>query len=368
MPGGRTERRIREGIFVIALLIAGAGSAWAQQGRSGESTTETGEIRGTVVDAETERPVAGVSVRVAETGRGVLSRADGSFILTGFEEGEYTLSASRVGYGQVDARVRVEVGRGVDLLLGLRASAIELDGVVVTATGDERRVNDIYHSTSVVDGSRLRRQLSSSLAATLEGEPGVTQRYNGPAAAQPVVRGLTGDRVLVLEDGARTGDIATTAADHAVTIDPLTAERIEVVRGPAGVLYGSNALGGVINVIREEVPRTNPGRVTGTARIQGESVNTGIVAGGAFVAPAGPVVVRAEASGRKAGDTETPLGTLPSTQIDTHDAAGGVAWVGARGYTGAAARHHVMSYGVPGVFNGDTIPGAHAGGVRIELR
>jgi iron complex outermembrane recepter protein len=104
----------------------------------------------------------------------------------------------------------------------------------------------------------MQRQLDMSLAGSLEHLPGVAQQFNGPAASQPVIRGLSGDRVLVLEDGQRTGDLSTTAPDHAVSIDPIGAQRIEVVRGPAGLIYGSNALGGVINVIREDVPRSMP--------------------------------------------------------------------------------------------------------------
>jgi iron complex outermembrane recepter protein len=151
-----------------------------------------------------------------------------------------------------------------------------------------------------------------------------------------VIRGLSGDRVLVLEDGNRTGDIASTASDHAVTIDPLTAERIEVVRGPAGLLYGSNALGGVINVIREDVPRTLPERVTGTASAQGESVNRGFTAGAEVLAPAGPVAVRAGASLRRAGDSRTPLGVLPSSEMEGYNAGAGLGWASS---TPSSCRH-----------------------------
>jgi len=116
---------------------------------------------------------------------------------------------------------------------------------------------------SVLEGRALDRRLAPSLAATIAGEPGVTARSNGPMATQPVIRGLSGDRVLVLEDGQRTGDIATTAPDHAVTIDPMTARRVEIIRGPAGLLFGSNSLGGVVNVVRDDVPTERaapPGR------------------------------------------------------------------------------------------------------------
>jgi iron complex outermembrane recepter protein len=95
-----------------------------------------------------------------------------------------------------------------------------------------------------------------------------------------VIRGLGGDRVLVLEDGARVGDLSSTSGDHALSVDPLNAERIEVVRGPAALLYGSNAIGGVINVIRDEVPSALPDRPTGVLTMQGQSANVGVGAGG----------------------------------------------------------------------------------------
>src|SRR5690606_11183563 len=135
-------------------------------------------------------------------------------------------------------------------------------------------------------------------AATIAHVPGISQRYNGPAASQPVIRGMGGDRVLVLEDGQRTGDLSTTAADHAVSIDPVTAQRVEVVRGPAGLMYGSNALGGVINVVREEVPRTLPESVAGTVALQAESVNQGVSGGTAIVVPHGGLALRGELSAR----------------------------------------------------------------------
>src|SRR5690606_4953324 len=148
----------------------------------------------------------------------------------------------------------------------------------ITAGGRAQRADRAFQPVSVLSGAELQRRLEPSLAATLAGEPGISQRYNGPAASQPVIRGLSGDRVLVLEDGNRTGDVSSTSADHAVSLDPLGAERIEVVRGAAGLLYGSNALGGVINVIREDVPRTRPEQLTGSASLQAESVNEGVAA------------------------------------------------------------------------------------------
>jgi iron complex outermembrane recepter protein len=139
-----------------------------------------------------------------------------------------------------------------------------------------------------------------------------------------------------------------------------------VVRGPAGLMYGSNALGGVINVVREEVPRTLPETLSATLSVHGESVNRGITSGGAATLPLGRAALRAEASARRAGDTRTPLGTLPSTDLRGHDLALGASRVGGWGFAGASYRDQSLDYGVPGEFAGERIPGAHPGGVELR--
>ncbi|HSK18477.1 MAG TPA: TonB-dependent receptor [Longimicrobiales bacterium] len=347
--------------MAAALLLAGAPALGAR-------LPPEALLHGVVVDASTGLPVSSAAVRIRESGRAELSHSDGSFHFDGIPVGTHTLTVERLGYAPLERRIEVSDSAPTRVELRLTPSALHLSAIIVTGAGSERSADASYRSMAVLSDAELRRKLSGSLAATLAGEPGLTQRYNGPVAAQPVVRGLSGDRVLVLEDGQRTGDIAAMSADHAVTIEPLTAERIEVVRGPAGVLYGSNSLGGVINVIREEVPRTAPESVTGMATAQMESVNRGMTAGGTISAPAGPLALRAELSGRTASDTRTPEGDLPGTQLDGYNAGIGASRVWQQGHAGAAVRDYAVTYGVPGTFRGEVIPGGHAGGVEIELR
>lgn len=231
----------------------------------------------------------------------------------------------------------------------------------------------LLRPASVLEGRALDQRRAPSIAATIAGEPGVTARSNGPMATQPVIRGLSGDRVLVLEDGQRTGDIATTAPDHAVTIDPMTARRVEVIRGPAGLLFGSNSLGGVVNVVRDDVPIERQSRwLAGHVSAQGESVNNGGVVQSAVRGGGGPFAYRVGGSWRTAGNTRAPQGTLPFSDLQAHDVGVGVALVDmhtSEGIwrVGAAARDVVSRYGVPGSFDGIVLPGAHDGGVYVDL-
>lgn len=334
----------------------------------GAAVSVPGELTGRIVDRESGAPVPAVAVRVNELGRGDLARGDGGFVLRDLPPGEYTVVVQRVGYATSEIAVTIRPGETTAVTIELRATALPISGLVVTTSGAARAADEVFQPVSAIEGAELRQRLSTSVAATIAGEPGISERYNGPAASQPVIRGLSGDRVLMLEDGNRSGDVAASAADHAVSIDPASAERIEVVRGPAGLLYGSNALGGVINVIREDVPRTRPERTTGRMSLQGESVNGGMAAAGELRGAAGSVAWRASASGRSAGDTKTPLGALPSTDLSGHSAGAGFAWIRPETIAGLAVRDFALNYGVPGSFQGETIPGAHEGGVTIEMR
>jgi iron complex outermembrane receptor protein len=260
--------------------------------------------------------------------------------------------------------VEIEVLRGewATLEVDLERVVVELREFVVTATASERSLEETVRPTTVVSTDQLGEQLGATLAATLKMQPGLAETSMGPASGQPVLRGLSGDRVLVLEDGQRTGDLASTGPDHAVAVEPLSASRVEVVRGPSALMYGSNALGGVINVIRFDIPTERPDGVLGSLALQGQSVNRGGIGDLVLQHGVGNIALRAEGSYRGADDLRTPTGTLSSTSIDNVNAALGGSVVGNWGYLGAAYRFTNNSYGVPGGF-----VGGHPQGVRIDM-
>ena len=125
--------------------------------------------------------------------------------------------------------------------------------IIVTVEGLTQL--DVLAGTSVVEGAELQRNLDGQLGEVLASLPGVSATSFSPGASRPVLRGFAGERVRVLVDGIGAIDVSNTSADHATSIDPLTAERIEVLRGPAVLLYGSQAIGGAVNVIDKRIPR-----------------------------------------------------------------------------------------------------------------
>ncbi len=327
-----------------------------------------GAIHGVVRDIETGEPILFANIRLKDTGRYRISREDGTFQFDNMPVRNYTVTIQHIGYTPVEKEVEVTTDDTVHIAVDLIPSVFEIsESVVVTGTGRERGVSEAYQPTSVLGGLELQRKMQGTLPASLVHLPGIAQQSFGAAATQPVIRGMGGDRVLVLEDGQRTGDLSTTAADHAVAIEPVTTERIEVIRGPAGLLYGSNALGGVINVIREEIPRNLPDRITGTIAIRGESYNDGYSGGGMINIPMGSFSIRGDASARTAGNIRTPKGTLPSTGLDGYNVSAGISRIMDWGYIGTSYRQYEMRYGVPGEFDGELIPGAHTGGVNVEF-
>ena len=130
------------------------------------------------------------------------------------------------------------------------------DTIVVTAQGIGRI--DFLAGTSVLGGVDLQRNLGGQIGEVLESMPGVSASGFAPGASRPILRGFSGDRVRVLTDGIGAIDASNASADHAVSLDPLTAQRIEVLRGPATLLYGSSAIGGAVNVIDKRIPRKVP--------------------------------------------------------------------------------------------------------------
>jgi iron complex outermembrane receptor protein len=321
-----------------------------------------GDVSGVVRDSAA-RPLAAARVRLVEAHREYLTHEDGRFVFRDLPAGRYTLEVRRLGHVGDRRAVIVSRGSAERVELVLRPSAVQLSTVVTTGTLVATRREDVLSPTSVLADAALDRRLDGTVAGTLAGQPGVSMTSMGPATGRPVIRGLSGDRILVLEDGQRPGDLSSTSGDHAVAVDALTARQLEVVRGPMSLLYGSSALGGVINVVREEVPTSMPEHGHGVVSAQAASVNRGGTVGGTWTDHAGPVAVRAEASYRGAGDLRTPLGALQNTQLRTYGGALGAALVGHDGHVGASYRYFANDYGLPGGFIG-----THPEGVDIDMR
>ncbi|MDE0393972.1 MAG: TonB-dependent receptor, partial [Gammaproteobacteria bacterium] len=343
--------------YIAAVLLLGMGAgALAMPGAA--QMPEEGEIRGIVRSAESGMPLAGATVMVLSTGAGAITHGDGSFRIAVPGAERYRLRVDRLGY----AAAALEVRPGETATVDLEVAAIPLPEVVVTGVLSPTATNEAIRPSTVVAEEELQRQLSATVAQTIESLPGVAVSSMGPGTAQPVVRGLSGDRILMLEDGQRVGDVVNSGPDHATALSPSSARRIELIRGPNAVLYGSSALGGVINVVREEVPRAVPSRATGFTSLQAQTATRAV--GGSSEITVGVtehVPLRVEASMRQGGDLRTPIGRLAGTQTDMWSASAGTSWVDDWGHAGGAVRIYRNDYGIPGGF-----VGGHTNPVRTE--
>lgn len=348
-------------LWGIAILLFGK----LLYGNSAESFSGNapgnGALVGKIADAESGEGLGWTQLLLEELNRSLSAHADGSFHFFNLPPGTYTLKAFRVGYRDGTLRVRIFPNDTTEVLVPLSPSPILARGVVVEAQRGGT-LSEIARPELEVSGKKLRQNLGRTIAETIDYEPGISQRTLGPAPARPVLRGLGGDRLLIVEDGERTGDLSATSSDHAVVIEPLTSERIEVIRGPEAFLYGSNTLGGVINVERGYVPASLVHRINGTLSLQGETVNRGYSGGASLAAPLGPFALRIDGSYRDAQDISTPQGALPNTAINTLNGSTGLSFVTSRGYIGAAGSYYESEYGIPP----DPLAG-HPGGVRVEV-
>jgi iron complex outermembrane receptor protein len=358
-----TGHRVYGARALLSVLLLFAGTAPVQAARLAPDPADSAVVEGVVVDARTGRPMVGTLVRVLQLGRQDVTHDAGEYHLTNLPAGRHTLVFEHLGYRREVRQVELAARQVLKLDVELQASAIILPDIVVTGSARESLGDRAIRPASVVSGQELARKLDVTLASTLENEPGLASTSVGPATSRPIIRGLGGDRVLVLEDGARVGDLSSSSSDHALSVDPVTAQRIEVVRGPGALLYGSNAIGGVINLIREEVPASVPERPTGVASLQAQSVNRGAAAGASGQVGMGRIALRGEGSFRDAGDLHTPEGTLVNTSLRTYSLSAGASRIVDWGHYGAAYRYYDNGYGIPGGF-----VGSHPEGVRVEMR
>lgn len=252
-----------------------------------------------------------------------------------------------------------------------------LEEVVVTATPLARNVVEMTRSASVLRGAELNRQLSNNLGETLSVMPGMSNASFGENVGRPVIRGLSGARVGVLLNNVTASDASAVSQDHAVAVEPFMADQIEVLRGPATLLYGSGSIGGVVNIVTNTVPKSLPEQgVEGRIIAQGDSAADQRFLAARLDAGSGAFAFHASAFDRTTDDYEIPgaaelypeeeheddhdsgddhdaygeeiTGILENSFLDNHGGALGASWIGNKWRFGASWTGYDSDYGIPG--------------------
>ena len=349
--------RKRPYLFVLVSGIIVCLFCYLKDSQSASNTTRF--LEGEVVKTQNNTRLDGVTVRIKGLKQSVRTDVNGRFKFDAVPEGQQTLQFLKVGYQRFERVIDVNAATPY---LKIELETLSFQMQTIRIYGSNRSLSQFEETTGLaLDEAELQRRLGMTLANTLADETGISQRMMGRAIARPVIRGLGGDRLLILENGERTGDKSASSADHAVSIDPTTAEGVEITRGPAALIYGSSTLGGVINVKSNHIPQILPRRLDMHLRFQGESVNSGLTGTTGFTFPISDFAGNVEWNRRVASDIQTPIGVLQNTALSNVNFSGGASLIKPWGFIGASGSSYRSDYGVPGS------PEGHISGVNIEL-
>lgn len=378
--------------FLVACGLLLAGAVRAEEVAPAEGGACLGVVVGRVVAAG-EAPVADVKVTLVDLRRRTRTDQAGAFRFENVPPGLYIVQADSVRAGMGIARVEVQDGHETSLELTLDL-ATHQETVVVTARPEAATLNELAAPVDVLSGHDLQEVREATLGETLSRQAGVSSTYFGPGASRPVIRGLGGDRIRVLQGGLGTADASNTSPDHAVSFDPLAARQVEIVRGPATLLYGSNAVGGVVNVIDGSIPDSVPDRpFSATVDLSGGTSAEERAGGLALSGGRGLFAWHVDALRRKTDDVSIPgfaesaalraeeaaesethdegeAGALENSAIDSTGGSAGVAFIGQKASLGVALSGFDTLYGVPGhqhAHEEAAAPGEEAS-VRIDLK
>lgn len=263
-----------------------------------------------------------------------------------------------------------------------------LEEVVVTASPLRVGATDLVQAAIVLAGDDLSRRVASSLGETLATQPGVTASFFGPRASRPIIRGLAGERVLMLQNGVSALDVSNLSPDHSVGIEEILADQVEVLKGPSTLLYGSGAVGGVVNVVDGRIPTREVDGWSGAAELRGETVDEELSAAGRVDGRIGSVGVHAHGYSRETEDYDIPgfawssaarnaaieageepdlaRGSVANSDSETTGGAIGTSWFGEDVTVGLSWARHETNYGLPGPGEEAEDPLEEPAAIRID--
>ncbi|HEX8846004.1 MAG TPA: TonB-dependent receptor [Pyrinomonadaceae bacterium] len=311
---------------------------------SGGPAQASGTLRGSVVLGENGKPVHNVLITIVQLKRTTNTDEEGKYEFTNVPPGRYEVLAHLDRVPDVVQTVDVTAGGAATLDFQIQLSGVR-EEVTITTTGSEQAVSSSIQSVEVIGSLELAKKSPVSLGEALDGELGVAKRSFGPGTARPVLRGFDGDRVLVLQDGNRIGGLGFESGDHAEPVDVLTVERIEVVKGPATLLYGSNAIGGVVNAVSGH--DTAHKGVNGYLTAIG-STNSSQAGGSAGVEYGTEKwLIWGNGGGQRSGDYDTPIGKVRNSFSREGNVSTGFGFYPTKGFFSVNYTFDKRRYGIP---------------------
>ncbi|WP_299002862.1 TonB-dependent receptor [uncultured Shewanella sp.] len=298
-------------------------------------------------------PIVGTQVTV-ETDKKAVTNAQGQYRLI--------LSDNSLAHLHVKAKNYTDVNNDVPITAGTMTHDVSLEhaimeNIVVTASPFMRSPLQSTTPMTVMSEDQLKLNTEATLGDTLEALPGVQASHFGAGASRPIIRGMGGPRVSVLENGLSVGDASTISADHAVTTESGTAQQIEILRGPGSLLYGNGAIGGVVNVVNNRVHETPVNELSGNIGTQYETGNNGRTVNGELNGGNGKFNWHLDGTKRKTdnlsiagnaikGEVDTD-GTLANSQLEQDDYTLGIGYTGDNSFISISGTQTDSNYGIP---------------------
>ncbi len=305
--------------------------------------SRNGTIRGSVKLEPSGNSVRNAVITIAELKKSVLTDENGTFEFKEIPPGNYQIIAHLDRVPDVVKTIAISSGtQTIDFELTL---APVNEQVTVTATGSVEAVDSAYQTVTSVGALEVAQRNPISIGDALEYQPGVAKRSFGPGSGRPIIRGFDGDRVLVLKDGLRIGGIASQSGDEVEPLEVLSLDRIEIVKGPATMLYGSNAIGGVVNAIstNDVYQRGLSGYLTTFASTNNWQAGTS----DGFKYGFGKLLIFANGASQKANDYHTPLRKVLNSYARNGSLSGGVGWFPNKGWLSFSYTYDRRRYGIP---------------------
>ena len=338
---------------IAAVLFFLSSAAFAQNARVSGKVTYGGD----------DTALHDATVQIVQLKQTVKTDAEGNFVFQNVPPGRYTIAVHADGFTDTNKTIDVAAGEtAVDFRMEISTVKEE---VTVTASGAEQSTFEALATVETVPSSQIATRAGNSLGEVLEGETGVAKRSFGAGSSRPVIRGFDGDRVLVAQDGVRSGSLGSQSGDHAETVDTLNVDRIEVVKGPATLLYGSNAIGGVVNAVSNHEDKSDKGFRGFFTGIGATNPRQGGLSGGLEYGWE-KFLVFGNGSFQNAGDYRSALGRVPNSASRSASGTFGAGFYDKKTYFSTTFNFDRRRYGIP--FAGLIESGGESNDENIDIR